>query len=260
VTARKSKKSPAKRAPAKKKRAKKARAAKSSARARKKVVARKKAAPQKAKAARKPAKKKAVAKKSVARKTPKRKVARAKPSRVVKKRAAIARPASPARRAAGTQPVVRALVRTPAQTAQAILANPRIALVTVHPSGVVDDAHARQNLVDAAAGRPARRSAYGNAPGGTVVLGTRLLEGILALAADFTFRVSEIAGGSHSTGSRHYAGVSFDADRLNGLTVHAGNSHVARFRASLQRLGATEVLGPGDPGHATHVHGAWPRA
>jgi hypothetical protein len=23
-------------------------------------------------------------------------------------------------------------------------------------------------------------------------------------------------------------------------------------------LGATQVLGPGDPGHATHVHCAWP--
>jgi len=155
---------------------------------------------------------------------------------------------------------MRVLVRTPAQTAQAILTHSRIALASIHPSGVVDDANARQNLVDAAAGRPARRSAYGNAPGGTVVLRTPLLDGILALAADYTFRVSEVAGGSHSVSSRHYAGVSFDADRVNGLPVNAGNPHVARFRASLLRLGADQVLGPGDPNHATHVHGAWPRA
>ena len=60
----------------------------------------------------------------------------------------------------------------------------------------MDEAHAARNIEDTAAGRPARRSAYGNAPGGTVELRAALLDGMLALAGRFAYRVSEIAGGS----------------------------------------------------------------
>lgn len=151
-------------------------------------------------------------------------------------------------------------LRTPAEVAALIAAHANIALADRHTSGQPDEAYARQNIADTAAGRPAKRSAYGNAPGGTIALRAPLLDGILALADRYSFRVSEIAGGSHSATSRHYVGVAFDIDRLNGTAVDASNPNVAGVKQAIRDLGATEVLGPGDPDHDTHVHGAWKRS
>ncbi|MGH2524869.1 MAG: hypothetical protein ACRDH2_20370 [Anaerolineales bacterium] len=122
-----------------------------------------------------------------------------------------------------------------------------------------DNATARLNIEDTANGRPASRSNYGNAPGGTVSLDIRLLSGILKLAQTYAFSVSELAGGSHSPNSRHYAGVTLDVNVINGQ--HVGNAHpnFRNFMRDCRALGATQVLGPGDPGHATHIHCAWPR-
>jgi len=152
-----------------------------------------------------------------------------------------------------------AALRTPADTAKLIQTNASITLANRHPSGQVDDAHAKQNIADTAAVLPAKRSSYDGAPGGTVPLGAALLDGMLAFAGDFSFRVSEIAGGSHSPTARHYVGLAFDIDQLNGNAVNADNPDVSSVKQSLRSFGATEVLGPGDPGHNTHVHGAWPR-
>ncbi|MBX7211256.1 MAG: chitosanase [Verrucomicrobiaceae bacterium] len=143
--------------------------------------------------------------------------------------------------------------------ANAILSNPNITLATVHASGVSDQANARQNMTDTAAGLHAQRSSYGTAPGGTVPLDERLLHGLIALAGQYRFSVSEIAGGSHSANSRHYAGVAADFNVINGHGVSASNPDVPAFKNLCRTLGATEVLGPGDPGHGTHVHAAWPR-
>jgi hypothetical protein len=147
---------------------------------------------------------------------------------------------------------------TPA-LANRILANSRIGLATTHASGVSDQANAKQNILDTSAGQAARRSAYGNAPGGTVFLQARLLEGMLALAEGFSFHVAELCGGSHSGNSRHYAGVAADINAINGRHVDADHPNVREFKQACRNLGATEVLGPGDPGHSTHVHTAWPR-
>lgn len=141
--------------------------------------------------------------------------------------------------------------------ARTILRSQRISLATTHVSGVRDNATARQNIVDTAHGRPAHRSCYGTAPCGTVNLSVPMLRGMLAMRNSFTFRVSEIAGASHSAGSLHYAGRAFDVDVLDGQPVSASNPHVRSFEAHCRALGATEVLGPGDPGHATHLHCAW---
>lgn len=148
---------------------------------------------------------------------------------------------------------------SPPALATQILNNQNIALATAHSSGVHDQATAQQNIADTAAGQRARRSNYGNAPGGTVALNERLLRGLLALAEQFSFGVSEIAGGSHSTNSRHYAGVTADINVINGRHVSASHPNVTAFKALCRTLGATEVLGPGDPNHATHVHAGWPR-
>jgi hypothetical protein len=144
--------------------------------------------------------------------------------------------------------------------AQRILASPRIALADVHPSGRQDGATARQNLADTAEGRPAARSRYENAPGGHVELSTDMLAGVLAISERFAIAVSEIAGGSHSPRSRHYAGLAFDIHRIDGRPVNAAHPALAALRELLGDLGATEVRGPGDRGHDAHVHGAWPRA
>jgi chitosanase len=81
-------------------------------------------------------------------------------------------------------PVPSTATETAAALASRILASDRIKLATVHPSGVIDQANARQNIVDTAAGKPASRSNYDNAPGGTVALDTRLLSALLELAED----------------------------------------------------------------------------
>ena len=95
--------------------------------------------------------------------------------------------------------------------------------------------------------------------GGTVSLDIRMLAGVVALARQYTFAVSEFCGGSHSPTSRHYAGVTADFNIINGHHVSPGHHDVPAFMARCRALGATEVLGPGFPGHDNHVHAAWPR-
>lgn len=148
---------------------------------------------------------------------------------------------------------------TTAALAAGILANPDINLATVHVSGVVDRANARQNIADTAGGGAARRSSYGTAPGGSVPLDRRLLRGLVALSQQYTFSIAEIAGGSHNANSRHYAGVAADFNIINGRRISAAHPDLAAFKARCRELGATEVLGPGAPHHDTHVHAAWPR-
>jgi len=150
-----------------------------------------------------------------------------------------------------------AAASTRASLARQILSSNRISLATFHSSGVVDNANARQNIVDTARGGRAHRSCYGTAPCGSVYLNVPMLRGMLALRNSYTFRVSEIAGGSHSVGSRHYAGKAFDVDIIDGRGVSASNPHVRSFMQRCRSLGAVEVLGPGDAGHATHIHCGW---
>ena len=92
-----------------------------------------------------------------------------------------------------------------------------------------------------------------------MALNRQMLQGMMSLAQQFSFNVSETAGGSHSVHSRHYAGVAFDATHVNGERVMAGKTQWRQFLQVARNLGATELLGPGDPGHSTHVHAAWPR-
>ena len=146
-----------------------------------------------------------------------------------------------------------------ASLATTIMNSARISLATVHTSGVVDQANPRQNIVDTAAGGRARRSHYGTAPGGTVMLDPRLLRGMVALSQQFTFSVAEICGGSHNSNSRHYAGIAADFNVVNGRGISASHPDLAAFKTRCRELGATEILGPGAPHHETHVHAAWPR-
>ncbi|WP_052339673.1 hypothetical protein [Gorillibacterium massiliense] len=147
---------------------------------------------------------------------------------------------------------------TPVILATRLGANASVTLATRHDSGIVDNAFAVQNIADTAQGLPASLSQYGNAPGGTVSLATHLLVGMSVLAQTNSYSVVEIAGGSHSTASRHYQGVAFDINELNGRHIGATHPTFRAFMQACRDLGATEVLGPGDTNHETHVHAAWP--
>lgn len=147
------------------------------------------------------------------------------------------------------------------QVAAEVLAHPGITLMQAHVSGVVDNAVAQVNIADVAAGGGAARSNYDNAPGGTTALNQATLEAMLGLAASYTFTVSDIAGGSHSPGSLHYAGTAFDVFMIDGAVANAANPSVAAFMQACRNAGATLVLGPlplpGNPGHLNHVHAQW---
>ncbi len=145
------------------------------------------------------------------------------------------------------------------ELAEKIRDNSRIYLSPTHPSGVVDSANARQTIVDTANGQQAKRSAYGNAPGGTTWLDPRMLNAMdrLEQVYGYSYSVSETCGGSHSVGSLHYSGVAFDTYIINGVGVSASNPYWQTFLQRCRDMGATETLGPGDAGHDTHVHAAW---
>ena len=135
----------------------------------------------------------------------------------------------------------------------------RIDLLPIQVSGRNDGADTRSNIADTAMGRQAKRSAYENAPGGRVSLSFPLLEGLTELSDSHTFRLTSLAGGSHSERSRHYLGVGFDIDMLDGQPINADHPGFRDFMTRARELGATEVLGPGARGHNNHIHVSWPR-
>lgn len=148
---------------------------------------------------------------------------------------------------------------TRAQLAQQILNSNRISLADYHTSGRVDNATAYLEMVDTAAGGRATLSAYGNAPGGSVYLGTDFLQHMLTLANSYTYFVTEFAGGSHSATSYHYSGKTVDVGIINGQTVGWSHPDLESFKQACRNLGAIEVLGPGYPGHDHHIHCSWGR-
>jgi hypothetical protein len=148
---------------------------------------------------------------------------------------------------------------------------PAARLLAAHRAGTVtlwnqtfgrwDGADPLSNMTDAAAGRAAKRSCYGTAPCGSVYVQSGLLNGVAALRERYGYRffVSTIAGGSHSSGSYHYAGRAFDVDEVNGTRINGNSSVATSFMNACRALGAVEVFGPSnDPaGHWDHLHCAW---
>ncbi|MFE7615286.1 peptidoglycan-binding protein [Streptomyces sp. NPDC057496] len=147
-----------------------------------------------------------------------------------------------------------------AALAKQILAQKQIVLATVHPGGKHAGSTARQNILDTANGKGALTSPWGDKPNRRVALDPRMLNGLLKLRTQYGYRisVSEIVGGDHSGNSRHYAGIAFDITHINGQHVGSGAPH-KQFMAACKKLGAPEVLGPGDAGHGRHVHCGWSR-
>lgn len=144
--------------------------------------------------------------------------------------------------------------------AVALLEHPNAEFANYHVSGRRDNATALDNIRQTAAGVPAARSSYGNAPGGYVQLHPEMLRAMKVLAdKGYRYHVTSIAGSSHSSRSRHYLGVAFDVNTINGVPVRSGSAHWREVIRICEAMGATETLGPGDRGHSTHIHLAWPR-
>ncbi|MFI8187164.1 GH25 family lysozyme [Actinacidiphila glaucinigra] len=157
---------------------------------------------------------------------------------------------------------------TPAPTGRApharqILNHRSITLNDFHPTTHDAASTPLRNIRDTALGKGALTSRGSDVGARRVPLNARMLRGILTLTTRYGFRftITEIAGGDHGTNSRHYAGLAFDTNRINGAKVSTTGARPAvnRFKAACRALGATEILGPGDRGHSTHVHCAWPR-
>jgi len=159
-----------------------------------------------------------------------------------------------------TPVVVKSPYQTSTEIAQYLCHSPNVTWLPRQVSGRVDGATALDNINQAAAGTAVKMSSYGTAPGGWVRLDPRMLRAMYILVNEgYSFRVTSIAGASHSSNSRHYAGLAFDVDVINGVKVMYGSAYYHQFMARCRELGATEVLGPGSRGHSGHVHAAWPR-
>lgn len=137
--------------------------------------------------------------------------------------------------------------------ASGIQTSEQISLADFHISGKRDEASAADNTQDVVEGSDVHRSAYGNAPGGETMLSGKVMEVVAQLGEEYLFRISELAGGSHSRSSRQYTGQALDVDLLNGAAVSERNPAVESFVKRCRDLGANLVLGPGDPDHATQV-------
>lgn len=146
---------------------------------------------------------------------------------------------------------------TRAGIAQDILNSGRATFWRRHDSGVVDQATASHNINDTAAGLAAKRSSYGTAPGGTVYLDVDMLKALRAISGSYRLDISELAGGSHSATSYHYRGTAFDVAMIDGRGVSSSHPSYRAVMQLCRNYGAIEVLGPGDAGHATHLHCAW---
>ncbi|SEQ27398.1 hypothetical protein [Lentzea albida] len=145
----------------------------------------------------------------------------------------------------------------PSATALSIINQGRTSFWNYHESGVADNATALKNINQAASGLAAQRSSYGTAPGGSVCLANSMLNGLYYVGSAYRLTLSEIAGGSHSAGSKHYQGVAFDVASINGSSVSSSNPYYQGVMQSCRNNGAVLVLGPGDAGHATHLHCQW---
>lgn len=147
---------------------------------------------------------------------------------------------------------------TRTEAAKKILADKGISLLKSHVSGKKHAAStAYQNVVDTSKGKKASTSPWSHVGVKKVNLSAEMLTGMVSLGKTYSYRVTTIAGGAHSKTSFHYVGHAVDVDRIDGKAVNSGNSKVAKFKKACRSLGADEILGPGDAGHATHIHCAW---
>jgi len=146
--------------------------------------------------------------------------------------------------------------------------HPNIKYNDFHFSKVIDEATAYKEARDAAAGKASWLSAYGNCPKpqGKTRLIPELAATLLKIAKLGTVVLNEIAGGSHSVGSRHYDGIGMDIGSLNGKGFTYGVPEALQVIKICREFGATEILNINIPcgdsckKHNGWIHCAWPRA
>jgi len=144
--------------------------------------------------------------------------------------------------------------------------NKNIVFNDFHQSGVKDEATAYREARDAAAGKPVQLSAYQNAPGGTTRLIPQMANVLNELAKVGKVSVNEIAGGSHSVGSRHYAGIGIDIGSFNGKRLEKGVAEAMTVINMCKKLGAENIFnanlncGSTCDQHNGWVHCDWPRS
>ena len=144
---------------------------------------------------------------------------------------------------------------TSAELAQKIINSGRVTFDKIHESGVVDGADAFSNIHDTSEGKKAKRSAYGNAPGGSVYLKPEMLKAVSKLSEEYEINVSEFAGGSHSAGSSHYSGNTVDISLINKKIANIHNlPDIDNLIQDANKLGLKFSLKPPAAGHATHIH------
>lgn len=112
--------------------------------------------------------------------------------------------------------------------------------------GAGDGATAWDNIRDTSLGLPAKRSSYNGAPGSSVSLDPKMLEGLLRVANSGypVCPITEFTGGQHVAGSYHYSGKGFDLDQV----TPQANAALDICRS----LGAREAIN-----HGTSLHCAW---
>eukprot|EP00658_Telonema_sp_P-2_P056496 TRINITY_DN4494_c0_g1_i3.p1 TRINITY_DN4494_c0_g1~~TRINITY_DN4494_c0_g1_i3.p1 ORF type:complete len:360 (+),score=52.45 TRINITY_DN4494_c0_g1_i3:94-1173(+) len=147
-----------------------------------------------------------------------------------------------------------------------VLNHPQITLASTHSSGKVDTANARQEVVDAAGGKRATRSAYysgGQGPGGSTCLEPAMARFLLQLADEIGgVRVNEVAGGTHSTYSSHYAGHAVDVGSVGGARMTSGNPHIRKTLELCKANGADWQCSADKSltkcsGHSSWTHCQW---
>ncbi|WP_205660575.1 carboxypeptidase [Amycolatopsis antarctica] len=144
------------------------------------------------------------------------------------------------------------------ESAKEVLADGGTTLLDSHVSGNEDPGStAKQNVLDTSRGEGARTSPWSDVGVTRVGLSAKMMAGLVSIGKDHPIRVTTIAGGDHSSNSYHYAGTAVDIDRIDGSAVDANHPKVGAVKAACERLGAVEILGPGDPAHDGHVHCAW---
>ncbi|KAK4018124.1 Uncharacterized protein APZ42_034120 [Daphnia magna] len=126
------------------------------------------------------------------------------------------------------------------------------------PSGnnPYDGASALSNIRDTCYGKHAKLSSYGNAPGGTVCLTTKMVTSLRDYARNYynsygrAIEVNALAGSSHSATSWHYEGNTFDV----GCTYPT--DHCSALVSWCRNQNPVELCYPGSScgGHETWVH------
>jgi RHS repeat-associated protein len=141
-----------------------------------------------------------------------------------------------------------------ASIAQSIKNTKNVKFAGTHPSGIIDDANAQDNINDVANGNKMYTSTYGHGEGKTVGLNEGAASAFLILAKKYKMEVSEIAGGKHTSGrSYHYKGKAFDVNFINDVHVTGSSETVKAFIKDAEAAG----FSVGEEYDAHHLHLQW---